>query len=81
MNKRKAIWFIVILVFALLFGVGAYCFFVQNNEKTEKQTVKHDTAEKLYKEQDGETCTEVNIVSHNAKVSWRDMYRSKYCKS
>ena len=74
MNKKRVgitIGIIVILLFVV--GFVIYSFVInKTEEKTESITVKHETAEKLYKEQDGETCTEVNIVSHNAKVSETD---------
>lgn len=74
MNKKRVgiiIGIIVILLFVV--GLVIYSFVInKTEEKTESITVKHETAEKLYKEQDGETCTEVNIVSHNAKVSETD---------
>lgn len=74
MNKKR-VGIIIGIIVILLFVVGfvIYSFVInKTEEKTESITVKHETAEKLYKEQDGETCTEVNIVSHNAKVSETD---------
>ena len=74
MNKKR-VGIIIGIIVILLFVVGfvIYSFVInKTEEKTKSQTVKHDTAEKLYKEQDGETCTEVNIVSHNVKVSETD---------
>ena len=74
MNKKR-VGIIIGIIVILLFVVGfvIYSFVInKTEEKTESTTVKHETAEKLYKEQDGETCTEVNIVSHNAKVSETD---------
>ena len=74
MNKKR-VGIIIGIIVILLFVVGfvIYSFVInKTEEKTVSTTVKHETAEKLYKEQDGETCTEVNIVSHNAKVSETD---------
>ena len=74
MNKKR-VGIIIGIIVILLFVVGfvIYSFVInKTEEKTESITVKHETAEKLYKGQDGETCTEVNIVSHNAKVSETD---------
>ena len=74
MNKKR-VGIIIGIIVILLFVVGfvIYSFVInKTEERTESITVKHETAEKLYKEQDGETCTEVNIVSHNAKVSETD---------
>ena len=74
MNKKR-VGIIIGIIVILLFVVGfvIYSFVInKTEEKTESTTVKHETAEKLYKGQDGETCTEVNIVSHNAKVSETD---------
>ena len=74
MNKKR-VGIIIGIIVVLLFVVGfvIYSFVInKTEEKTESITVKHETAEKLYKGQDGETCTEVNIVSHNAKVSETD---------
>lgn len=74
MNKKR-VGIIIGIIVILLFVVGfvIYSFVInKTEEKTESITVKHETAEKLYKEQDGETCTEVNIVSHNSKVSETD---------
>ena len=74
MNKKR-VGIIIGIIVILLFVVGfvIYSFVInKTEEKTESITVKHETAEKLYKEQDGETCTEVNIVSHNAKASETD---------
>ena len=68
---KKRVGIIVILL--LVVGFVIYSFVInKTEEKTESTTVKHETAEKLYKEQDGETCTEVNIVRHNAKASETD---------
>ena len=74
MNKKRVGLIIgIIVIIVLVVGLFVYSFVInKTEEKTESTTVKHDTAEKLYKEQDGETCTEVNIVSHNAKVSETD---------
>ena len=72
MNKKRSIVIAIVIVLILVLGVVFTYFFLQHDEKTKSTTVKHDTIEKLYKEQDGETCTEVNIVSHNAKVSETD---------
>ena len=74
MNKKR-VGIIIGIIVILLFvdGFVIYSFVInKTEEKTESITVKHETAEKLYKEQDGETCTEVNIVSHNAKASETD---------
>ena len=74
MNKKRVGLIIgIVVILVLVVGLFVYSFAINKEEKkTENQTVKHDTAEKLYKEQDGNTCTEVNIVSHNAKVSETD---------
>ena len=75
MNKKRVGIIIIGIIVILLLVVGfvIYSFVInKTEEKTESTTVKHETAEKLYKGQDGETCTEVNIVSHNAKVSETD---------
>ena len=72
-KKRVGIIIGIVVILVLVVGLFVYSFAINKEEKkTKSQTVKHDTAEKLYKEQDGETCTEVNIVSHNAKVSETD---------
>ena len=72
-KKRVGIIIGIIVILLLVVGFVIYSFVInKTEEKTESITVKHETAEKLYKEQDGETCTEVNIVSHNAKVSETD---------
>ena len=72
-KKRVGIIAGIIIILILVIGLVIYSFVInKTEEKTESTTVKHETAEKLYKEQDGETCTEVNIVSHNAKVSETD---------
>ena len=72
-KKRVGIIIGIIVILLLVVGFVIYSFVInKTEEKTESTTVKHETAEKLYKEQDGETCTEVNIVSHNAKVSETD---------
>ena len=63
----------IIIILILVIGLVIYSFVInKTEEKTESTTVKHETVEKLYKEQDGETCTEVNIVSHNTKASETD---------
>ena len=74
MNKKRVGLIIgIVVILVLVVGLFVYSFAINKEEKkTKSQTVKHDTAEKLYKEQDGETCTEVNIVSHNVKVSETD---------
>ena len=74
MNKKRVGLIIgIVVILVLVVGLFVYSFAINKEEKkTKSQTVKHDTAEKLYKEQDGNTCTEVNIVSHNAKVSETD---------
>ena len=74
MNKKRVGLIIgIVVILVLVVGLFVYSFAINKEEKkTKSQTVKHDTVEKLYKEQDGETCTEVNIVSHNAKVSETD---------
>ena len=72
-KKRVGIIAGIIIILILVIGLVIYSFVInKTEEKTESITVKHETAEKLYKEQDGETCTEVNIVSHNTKVSETD---------
>ena len=72
-KKRVGIIIGIIVILLLVVGFIIYSFVInKTEEKTESTTVKHETAEKLYKEQGGETCTEVNIVSHNAKVSETD---------
>ena len=74
MNKKRVGLIIgIVVILVLVVGLFVYSFAINKEEKkTKSQTVKHDTAEKLYKEQDGNTCTEVNIVSHNEKVSETD---------
>lgn len=72
-KKRVGIIAGIIIILILVIGLVIYSFVInKTEEKTESTTVKHETVEKLYKEQDGETCTEVNIVSHNTKVSETD---------
>ena len=72
-KKRVGIIIGIIVILLLVVGFVIYSFVInKTEEKTESTTVKHETAEKLYKGQDGETCTEVNIVSHNAKASETD---------
>lgn len=72
-KKRVGIIAGIIIILILVIGFVIYSFVIdKTEEKTESTTVKHETVEKLYKEQDGETCTEVNIVSHNTKVSETD---------
>lgn len=72
-KKRVGIIAGIIIILILVIGLVIYSFVInKTEEKTESITVKHETAEKLYKEQDGETCTEVNIVSHNTKASETD---------
>ena len=72
-KKRVGLIIGIIVIIVLVVGLLVYSFVInKTEEKTESTTVKHDTAEKLYKEQDGNTCTEVNIVSHNEKVSETD---------
>ena len=73
MNKKRVGLIIgIVVILVLVVGPFVYSFAINKEEKTESTTVKHETAEKLYKEQDGETCTEVNIVRHNAKASETD---------
>lgn len=72
-KKRVGIIAGIIIILILVIGLVIYSFVINKiEEKTESTTVKHETVEKLYKEQDGETCTEVNIVSHNTKASETD---------
>lgn len=72
-KKRVGIIAGIIIILILVIGLVIYSFVInKTEEKTESTTVKHETVEKLYKEQDGETCTEVNIVSHNTKASETD---------
>ena len=72
-KKRVGIITGIIIILILVIGLVVYSFVGRKEEKKqENTTVKHETAEKLYKGQDGETCTEVTIVSHNAKASETD---------
>lgn len=68
MNKKKIGIVIGIIVLVLVIILGSYFLFFQKEEETKEESVNHKTAEKLYKEQGGEACTEVVTIEHHEGV-------------